>query len=92
MSKTTRQKQEQEFIKELRERRAFVEGVRALTSRAEALAFAAKGPRQAEPGGQLYTNLGAVLNDHEPRGASDWERQLHAELRERLRAAKSKAG
>jgi len=88
--KTTKQKQEQEFYEGLREERLFKQGVRALETREEVKDFLESGPRQGEPGGQLYTNLGAFLNDHEPRGAADWERQLATELRERLRAAAAK--
>ncbi|NOJ80498.1 hypothetical protein [Myxococcus xanthus] len=88
--KTAKQQQEEKFNAGWRAQVEFEQEVRRLKSRKEAADFVESGPRQGQPGGQLYTNFGAFLNDLDPSSASDWERQLYIEFRERTTAAKRK--
>lgn len=88
--KTAKQKQEEQFNAGWRAQVEFEQGVRRLKSDKEAADFVESGPRQGEPGGQLYTTFGAFLHGHYPSSASDWEWQLYIEFRERTTAAKRK--
>jgi hypothetical protein len=89
--KTAKQKQEQEFNAWWREQSRFEQRVRELESLKEAVDFVESGPRSSEPGGVLYTHLGAFLNGFNPPDAADWERQLYAEFLQRLSANRPKA-
>ena len=90
--KTANQKQEEQYNVRWREQHYFQQRVRELESLEEVVDFIESGPRSGEPSGEFYGRLGAFLNGYDPQDAADWERQIFAELRQRLRAAKSKAG
>lgn len=90
LRKTARQRQEEEGIARWREQLYFERAIRQLDTLEEALAFVEAGPRQGEPGGELYTNFGAFLR-HGHLAPSSREQQLHAEFDQRRRMKKSKA-
>lgn len=84
--KTAKQRQEEAFNAEWNAERHFRRAISTLESLEDALAFTEAGPRLGEPGGDLYANFDAFLRYGRVPDSS-WQRQLHAEFRQRMNAA-----